>query len=120
MRLLVRVGEAEKFPRGYGIAWRQWDSFGCICAPIPLNIILGAVWRFYWFGLAHAGGLLSFHPGRIRWLFWRMKSARNHGYLAGLAEGARRERERIDKAIGWSWDSALAKLRAERSAGGGE
>ena len=37
----------ETLPRGYGLAWRDWERHGAICYPIPLNWIISimrAVW----------------------------------------------------------------------------
>lgn len=52
MTFLKEIGEGEMFPRGYGIAYRAWYKNRTVCAPIPLNLIIGPLRDFY-FWLRH-------------------------------------------------------------------
>lgn len=40
MKFFVHVPEGERFPRGYGVAWRTLVRPGCTAAPVPLNLIV--------------------------------------------------------------------------------
>lgn len=45
--LVKYVGEGERFPRGYGLAWRCWDRREAGTLPVPLNLVarfLRKVW----------------------------------------------------------------------------
>ena len=38
------------FPRGYGVAWYDFNRDRVLMAPIPFNLGIGAlVWLWYWF-----------------------------------------------------------------------
>lgn len=44
-----RLGmEGCYLPRGYGIAWREWQALRVWCCPIPFNLMVGGA-RWLWF-----------------------------------------------------------------------
>ena len=45
-----RIGEGEILPKGWGIAWREWNGFGAMIMPIPINIVVAHIRKiYYWF-----------------------------------------------------------------------
>lgn len=87
MRWQITIPEGAEFPRGYGLAYRNWMTLNAVCMPVPLNVIVGAGRRF-WFALVH-----GVRPSR-----WDAKviCARREGWQAGWAAhgGDRREGNR--------------------------
>lgn len=48
----ILIPEGGEFPRCYGLAWREPWGRRAVCAPIPLNILIG--WsRLAYYGLMH-------------------------------------------------------------------
>lgn len=45
------VGELERIPFGYGVAWRDFAYCGSVCYPVPLNLIMRWL-RELWFSLS--------------------------------------------------------------------
>jgi hypothetical protein len=50
LQALKQRGQGEELPVGYGIAWYEYHRAVAICAPIPLNFVLGWARRI-WFRL---------------------------------------------------------------------
>jgi hypothetical protein len=46
--LLKRLREMDAMPVGYGPAWVEPDRMIVVCAPFPLNRLLGWLHRLYW------------------------------------------------------------------------
>lgn len=46
---LKRVHQAERMPRGYGVAWIEWERASCIAAPLVFNVIISFVNRVLMF-----------------------------------------------------------------------
>ena len=46
----IKVLEGGFIPKGYGIAYREQNTFIAVAYPIPLNLIIGLA-RKAWFGL---------------------------------------------------------------------
>lgn len=71
--------EGEKHPRGYGIAYRNWEDNTMVCYPLGLNWIIN--WsRAIWFII------------RYRLVFHRTESVNywfNIGYRKGYTDGGR-------------------------------
>ena len=42
------VGECERIPFGYGVAWRDFAWCGSICYPVPINLLMRWL-RDLWF-----------------------------------------------------------------------
>jgi hypothetical protein len=117
VRILRRVREMERLPRGYGVAWRAWDSAAVICAPIGLHLVLGAVRSAYiWFRHVHAPDmaivvfLQGYEKGRehgrelqalmeqprLHAAYWQGREHQVAWLIAGLdIERAERKRETI-------------------------
>jgi len=75
------IGECERLPWGWGVAWLRWDAQRAVILPVPVNLL--AAWiRAIYFQLNRAHAVT--HESRI----WRA------GYDAGLYAGLRQERER--------------------------
>ena len=52
------IGELIQYPKGYGIAYRDWSSDKLIFAPIPFNILIGVlVWSYLWLRVGFARSL---------------------------------------------------------------
>ena len=46
--------EGAEIPKGYGIAYREINSLIAVVYPIPINIIVGSIRRFYfWLTVGH-------------------------------------------------------------------
>ena len=48
LRLLKRVEPDYMLPPGYGVAWHEFYREAVVCAPIPLNFVLGWAVRAWW------------------------------------------------------------------------
>lgn len=67
------VHEGELLPRGYGVAWREYDRDCSVVMPIPLNLIAGSLRRlWHW----------------LRW-GWVKNSRIDEAYLRGRDAGSR-------------------------------
>lgn len=64
MKLRTELSEGEMIPKGYGIAYRRLDRLTAILYPVPLNMIVTLLNRF-WVWLKHGGNLYNngFHKG---------------------------------------------------------
>lgn len=38
------IWQGQKFPRGYGMAWLDYRRNAAVCYPIPLNVVMRAVY----------------------------------------------------------------------------
>jgi hypothetical protein len=49
VKIKKRIGEAECFPRYYGLAYRYADASGwyLICYPMPLNLLMRLLWHIF-------------------------------------------------------------------------
>jgi hypothetical protein len=47
MKIFVRVNLCDVIPTGYGFAYDLPSELACVCAPIPLNLLVG-LWRKLW------------------------------------------------------------------------
>lgn len=44
-----RQCERIQLPRGYGVAWKEWEKARLLFAPIPFNILVGLIiWTYHW------------------------------------------------------------------------
>ena len=99
MRIGLRkfIHEGERYPRGYGHAWVDYDFNVAVCYPIPLNIILSCARNLYFkllrsrandmFGKAYAAGVRSGTLGN------------EPAYQRGYKDGEDAYRERILKGF---------------------
>lgn len=77
------IPSGERFPRGYGLAWRCFDRDAAVAYPIPLNVLLG------WLRAAYL------------WLRWDAIPQRRDAALYGAYElGRQDERARRESRIG--------------------
>ena len=80
MMLTRYVGECDVVPRGWGLAYLPYGQLGCYVAPIPLNLVIGALRAIY-------GWLLS---APMAWKSPRgrlMRRAFARGHVAGRKLG---------------------------------
>lgn len=38
------IWQGERYPRGYGMAWLDYDRNAAVCYPIPFNVVMRAVY----------------------------------------------------------------------------
>jgi hypothetical protein len=48
LRILKRASEGNVLPAGCGVAWVEYDRASAVCAPVPLNFLLGWAVRAWW------------------------------------------------------------------------
>ena len=65
----LKVFEGERFPKGYGLAWRLYDEMAIVAYPIPLNFLARWFREVYLF--------LKFQGG----------ARKNENYLLGYEKG---------------------------------
>lgn len=85
MQLVIRIGEGEMYPRGYGVAWREWECNRTACMPVPLNIVCGLARRLYFWSRR----CVAAPTARDKMLIM--------AHLDGYSKGRAAERERIAK-----------------------
>jgi len=45
----VSIGEQVVYPKGFGIAWYDFERARLLFAPIPFNLLVGAlIWSWHW------------------------------------------------------------------------
>ena len=44
MRIRKLIWQGERYPRGYGMAWLDFQRNAAVCYPIPLNVIVRAAY----------------------------------------------------------------------------
>lgn len=86
--LVVEIRNADRFPRGYGLAWERWDRCVAVCMPIPLNVLAGRA-RLVWLWLKRGGAPLPMVP--------------SEAYAAGFKAGreAEQRRQRLEDVHPW-------------------
>ena len=47
LTLVAHLGECERMPFGYGVAWQDWSTRTFTCLPIPFNVIASRARAFY-------------------------------------------------------------------------
>lgn len=50
------VRQGQLIPRGYGLAWLQWDCDAAIFLPIPINVV-ARLGRTVWLWFVHTWGI---------------------------------------------------------------
>ena len=45
LKFLKEIPEGGRWPRWYGFAYRNPEKLNAVCAPLPLNFIVGALWK---------------------------------------------------------------------------
>ena len=60
------IDQCDRLPRGWGVAWYRLPLMQMVVLPIPLNLVVGAVWRAYW-TLAR-----GFRPAGPWWIWKRV------------------------------------------------
>jgi len=103
--LIRHIDPLEVVPRGWGLAYRPWNSLGYVVSPVPFNLMIGAsiaAWRW-----------LRALP--IAWESPRHRIMRR-AFLRGYERG-----ERVGKEKGFqSWssfrDREIAKANARADA----
>ena len=98
MKIAKEVLEGERYPKGYGLAWRDFSRRVSICYPVPLNLILNLLRRlWHW-------SLLSF----------RLKhSAFDKTYLEGYRNGSDETAQRYERDESARIARIAIQLRAE-------
>ena len=67
MQLRIFVPEGEELPRGYGLAWREFNRPGAICMPMPFNRIARAARQlFIWIRLPRIAAIDHYDYGYER------------------------------------------------------
>ena len=56
-RALVEGG--AKLPKGYGFAWRDFDTASHVAYPIPFNVLFRGLRRFYHWIISHKNSVLD-------------------------------------------------------------
>lgn len=93
-RLIAQVGEAEAVPRFYGLAYREFDRLIWVCYPIPLNLIVRAIFWVYWKLVA------GIKPLAIEKLVSsKQQEGYSKGYSQGMRDGEEHELMRIQKEL---------------------
>ena len=54
MKFVRRLGEGERCPAMYGVAWQEWKGYVWVVMPVPFNI-LARVLRDLWLYLGNPG-----------------------------------------------------------------
>ena len=64
IKIRLELGEGEMIPKGYGVAYRRLDRLTAVFYPIPLNLVVALLNRF-WIWLRMGGNLYNngFHKG---------------------------------------------------------
>lgn len=117
MRFLEPIVEGGYLPRWryrrlswpYGVAWRNWETRGAVCAPVPFNQIIYQVVRlWHWLRMAHGGDAImalwdrAYSLGaelRQQALESTRRDAYSDGYRAGMTEGRREATAEIENAV---------------------
>ncbi len=58
----MKVSRHDRAPRGYGFSYELWYEDARVCHPVPINLIVGLVRRF-WIRLAR--GIRPHHLDRV-------------------------------------------------------
>jgi hypothetical protein len=74
MTLRRLIWQGERYPRGYGMAWLDYQRNAAVCYPIPLNVVMRAVylawvWAMCPFGVRpfeHRCAALTLENERLR------------------------------------------------------
>jgi hypothetical protein len=53
------IGDGAKLPKGYGFAWRDFDTASHVAYPIPFNVLLRGLRRLYHWILSHKNSVLD-------------------------------------------------------------
>lgn len=81
MPLRIQIEEGGMFPRGYGVAYRDWPTLTAVCYPMPLNVLIGWSRRvLFWVMHGVAMGKLE------RDLALKVFAARRDGIATGRAQ----------------------------------
>jgi hypothetical protein len=113
LRLARTIGQMERIPHGYGVAWVRWDQNVAVCLPIGLHLL--ASWlREAW----------------LRFRLWRapdlLAEAQERAFQAGFSSGqetarasreselARRRQEIEQDAIHRFIEQSIAELDSRR------
>ena len=102
--LIAKVGEGECIPKGYGLAWREFDRVESIFLPVPFNIIVSFARSVYW----HM--VMAFYPSKIDEIASKSrgdgfelghKVGYEMGRKAGELEGYNKCKKEIDDWFDW-------------------
>ncbi|KKN03212.1 hypothetical protein LCGC14_1110060 [marine sediment metagenome] len=60
-RVLTRelIEDGAKLPKGYGFAWRDFDTASHVAYPIPFNVLFRGLRRFYHWVISHKNSVLD-------------------------------------------------------------
>ena len=107
--LLCKVGEGELIPKGYGLAWREFDKAESIFLPIPINIIASFMRTLYW------RMIMAFYPAKIDILINKIETrAMQEGYTWGRKDGFRAGIIKTNEEINKRFDEFLATKSENR------
>lgn len=85
VKMWCEVGEMERIPRGYAVAWWRMNTCSAVCLPWGLHLIVGAVRSAYiWVRAMRVSTILE-GAERRGW---------DRGFAAGRVAGASDERMR--------------------------
>lgn len=86
VRLSYTVGQMERVPRGYAVAWWSDTALTAVCLPMGLHLAVGALRAAWlWLKVSRVPTVLD---GAVR-RGW------DHGFEAGKLAGASEERQRF-------------------------
>lgn len=94
MKLLVAVEEACRGPRGYGLAWFDYEIGQRIAAPVPLNLVLRLT-RLCWIRLAtwyrpseHDRRMKAVRLATMKAVYGHLEELERRAYQQGVRDGA--------------------------------
>jgi hypothetical protein len=62
-----RLAESIPYPKGYGVAFKEWFTGRLLLAPMPFNILIGGlIWGYHWLRIGFASWCWKHRPGMVR------------------------------------------------------